>query len=360
LTDVAEVFEAYKVVARHLLDNPDDPEQLARQFTLLTGGGERRPSHLVLARRCASIAPQNYTAQLNLGSALLRAGKYREGLDQFLRTRGLAPKDRQWEVLRLIALAHENLGDHAQSIKFYDQALALKDDPEIRQDRALSLLDSGDLANGLFDFECKYFKPPRKVIAKSGIPRWMGEDLTGKHVVVHHEQGFGDTIQFCRFLPHIKAGKITVAMPAGLMRLIRQNFTADEFVGEEGPFDADYYCSPMSACGAMRFDYANVPGQPYIKAAPFNLPPRGKLKVGLVWRGSAGYTADVERSMSLADMSPLLEIPGLAFYSLQIGDGSKEVSNLGSGWVCRRTVTAHQGLGRHRSRRCVDGRDCLG
>jgi hypothetical protein len=76
----------------------------------------------------------------------------------------------------------------------------------------------------------------------------------------------------------------------------------------------------------LRIDFPQISGKPYFKAEPVKLPPRGKLKVGLVWRGSAGYSADVERSISLADLCPLLEIPKVAFYSLQVGDANKEVS----------------------------------
>lgn len=325
-----EVFEAYKIVAKRLLDNPDDPEQLSNQFTLLTGRGPRSPAHLTLAKRCAAIAPDNFTAIFNLGSAHLRAAEYREGLEVFVRALDLAPADRRHEALHHIGLAWETMGQFDTAIQFYDRAIDLKpDDPELRQSRALSVLESGKLAEGLFDFECRYFKPPRKPIGEAGIPRWLGEPLAGKHIIVHHEQGFGDTIQFCRFISQVKAKKVTVAMPPSLMGLVQSGFKADAWVGEEGPFDADYYCSPMSACGALKVEYEQLSGAPYFKADPFKLPKRGKLKVGLVWRGSAGYSADVERSMSLADLCPLLEIPGAAFYSLQVGDASKEISQLG-------------------------------
>jgi tetratricopeptide (TPR) repeat protein len=330
LNDTEEVIAAYKVVAKRLLDNPDDPEQLSNQFTLLTGRGPRSPSHLTLAKRCAAIAPDNFTAVFNLGSAHLRAAEYREGLEVFVRALKLAPPERRSEALHHIGLAWETLGQFDTAIQFYDQAIDLNpNDPELRQSRALSVLESGKLAEGLFDFECKYFKPPRKPIAQAGIPRWLGEPLDDKHIIVHHEQGFGDTIQFCRFIAQIKAKKVTVAMPPSLMGLVQSGFKADAWVSEEGPFKADYYCSPMSACGALKVEYGHLSGAPYFHADPIKLPKRGKLKVGLVWRGSSGYSADVERSMSLADLCPLLEIPGAAFYSLQVGEASKEISHLG-------------------------------
>lgn len=332
MTETEQIVGAYKITAAKLLKNPDDPEQLSNQFALLIGGGPRSPSHLILAKRAAELAPDNFTALFNLGSAYLRAAKYPEGLRLFQRALEIAPEDKRADALAHVGLAFEMIDNFDQALVFYNKAIALRpDDKELYQSRALAILETGDLAKGMFEFECKHYKPPRKVIGNSGIPRWTGEPLDGKHIVFHHEQGFGDTIQFCRILPQIKAGKLTVAMPPSLMPLIKTGigFKADAWVNEEGPFKADYYCSPMSAHGALGVSYKQISGKPYFKADPIKLPERGKLKVGLVWRGSAGYSADVERSVALADFAPLLEIPHVAFYSLQVGEANKEVSKLG-------------------------------
>ena len=332
MTESEVVFETYKKVAAELLKNPDDPEQLSNQFTLLTARGPRNPSHLMMARRCYEIAPKNFTALFNLGSAYHRAGDYKEALNCFTRAQEFCPPDKRHEVLAHIGLAWETLGEFTTALRSYDQAIDLNpNDPEIRQSRALALIQSGKMGEGLFEFECLYYKPARKPISESGIPRWMGEPLDGKHIIIHHEQGYGDTIQFCRVIPEVRkrAQKVTLAFPPDLTALLKTSFEADEWVDEKGPFKADYYCSPISAFGAMKTELAQVTGEPYLWAKPIKLPPRGKHKIGLVWRGSAGYSADVERSTDLATLAPILEIPGLAFYSLQVGEATREISKMG-------------------------------
>jgi hypothetical protein len=181
----------------------------------------------------------------------------------------------------------------------------------------------------LFDFEIDWHEPALKPLAQAGIPRWRGEPLDGKSIIVGHEQGYGDTIQFCRFLPSIKAGRVIVSGPPALAGLLSDQLSADEWTDEAGPFEADLYASPVSVAAALRLDYENVSGEPYLAASPLRLAERGRLKVGLVWRGSPGYRNDTARSMHLADLCTLFDLPRASFYSLQVGEAGREVSALG-------------------------------
>lgn len=330
MTDaISEVVEAYKKLAYELIKNPDSPEHISNQLTLLMARGNRTPAHLALAKRAEAIAPHEFIAVFNLGSAQLRAGQYWESLETFKRALPMAPDDYKVETLNHIGLGYHDLGQFQRAIDEFNAIIAqgLANDATY-QNRALSTLGSGDLG-GLFDFECRYHKPPRKPIAGSGIPRWMGEALEGKHIIVHHEQGYGDFFQFLRFLPEIRAARVTVAAPPELLDIARDNFIADDWVGEDGPFDADYYCSLMSAVGAMRLSYGQVKGDPYMIAMPRKMPERSRMKVGIAWRGSSSYVQDTNRSMELDDLCPLFELPYKGFYSLQVGSGSKDITKLG-------------------------------
>jgi hypothetical protein len=163
--------------------------------------------------------------------------------------------------------------------------------------------------------------------------------LTGKRLIVAHEQGFGDTIQFCRVIPRLKAAHVTLSGPPTLTGLIADNIKVDAVVTEDGPFSADYVCSPMSALACLGLNYPDIDGGPYIKAEPMKLPGRGRLKVGIVWRGSSGYARDLDRSMRIEQYAPLFEIPGAAFYSLQVGEFADDVPAAGlSGFVADLTV----------------------
>lgn len=324
-----EIVTAYKKTAVDLLINPDNAEALANQFVLLTARGERTAAHLAIAKRCEAIAPDKFIAVFNLASAQMRAGLYRESIETFTRALRLATGEHQVTALLHIGLAWYTAGDPDEALKWYERTKVLKDDKELRQSIAIAKLMRGDLAEGMFEFECKYHTPRRKPIAESGIPRWMGESLEGKTLIVAHEQGFGDTIQFARFIPQLKAKRLIWSGPRSMAGLMAENFKFDEMVGEEGPFKADYYCSPISACGAIGIEYSDVSAKPYMAAQPIKLPARGKLKIGLAWAGNVDYAHDADRSIALDQLMPLLEVPGTAFYSLQVGRGEEDITRLG-------------------------------
>jgi hypothetical protein len=79
----------------------------------------------------------------------------------------------------------------------------------------------------------------------------------------------------------------------------------------------------------MGIEYKDIKGEPYMKAKPMDLPNRGKLKIGLSWKGSPGYAMDALRSASLEAFCPLFDLPGAAFYSLQVRPGPQEITNMG-------------------------------
>lgn len=321
------MIDEYRANAVRLLKDPDDAQALVNQFVLTCG--KPLPSHIAMTARAVANAPEAFEALFNHASALNRAGEYKESLRFFLRALVACPFERRAECTYNIGMAFHDLGKLSEAIAWYDNSLQLRDDREVWQARAVARLAGGHLAEGLFDHEVKWHKPARKPIAESGIPRWWGEPLEGKRIIVAHEQGYGDTLQFIRFLPRLKAGKVTLSAPPELLTLLQSNVKADEYVDESGPFTADYYCSPMSMAACLGIEYAGIDGKPYLSAEPMTLPKRGRLKVGLSWKGSPGYARDALRSMALTDLLPILDLPGAAFYSLQVRPNAVEVSNLG-------------------------------
>lgn len=324
-----DILAAYKKTAVELLNDPDSAEALTNQFVLLHARGERSAAQLALARRAAALAPDVFLTKINLGSAELRAGRYLAAVQHFTEALALADKPNEIVALQHIGLAWYAHGDLDEAMKYYRRAEVIApDSKELQQSIAITRLMAGDLT-AMFEFECKFHSPRRKAIAETGIHRWMGEDLTGKTIIVAHEQGFGDTIQFSRFIPQLKAEKVIWSGPKSLEILMRENFKFDAMVDEDGPFVADYYCSPISACGALKAEYSAVDPKPYMTAQPIKLPERGKIKIGLAWAGNIDYAHDADRSIALEELMPFLEIPGTAFYSLQVGRGEDEISRLG-------------------------------
>ncbi len=326
-----EIVAAYKKLAVDLLKDPDHAENLTNQLTLLVTRGDRNASHLALARRAVALAPNEFATVFNLAAVEARAGHYDASLVHFNEALQIAPTDRMGEALHHIGLAWHDLGDFDKALDWYEKAIPhIPNERELRASIAIAHLMRGELAKGLFQYECQYHKPLDRPIYKSGIKRWMGEDLTDKTLIVAHEQGYGDTLQFCRVIPRLKAKRIIWSGPPLLERLITENFKFDGVMGQEGPFpDADFYCSPISACGALGLEYKDIDGAPYLRSDAQKLPNRGKLKAGISWAGNKDYAHDSHRSMKLKDLMPLFEIPHAAFYSLQVGRGTDEIHAAG-------------------------------
>jgi hypothetical protein len=324
-----ELVAAYKKTAANLLKDPDSAEDLSNQYTLLSTTS-RSNAQLALARRCANVAPDEFVAVFNYAAALMRGGMNSTAV--FLRALELAPLDRRAVTLHHLGLSHYDQGEYDTALNYYTLALEAKaDEPLVKGSIAIAKLAQGKLKEGLYEFEVVNHKPVRKPITDSGIPRWKGEDLTGKTVILAHEQGFGDTLQFIRFAPLLKkrCKKLIFSGPDVLSGLIGDNFEFKAIIGEEGPFKADYVTSCMAAAALMGIEYKDIKGEPYMKAKPMDLPKRGKLKVGLSWKGSPGYAMDALRSASLEAFCPLFDLPGAAFYSLQVRPGPQEITNMG-------------------------------
>ncbi len=325
-----DIVSAYKKTAAKLLDNPDSPEDLSNQYTMLSTTG-RSTAQLALAKRCAALAPNEFIAVFNYASALMRNGM--DSLSVFRRALEIAPADRKSLTLHHIGLAHHDRGEFDTALNWYKLSFeADANEPKIHHSIAIAKLAMGRLKEGLYEFEVKHHAKPRKEISKSGIPWWSGEDLAGKSVILTHEQGFGDTLQFIRFAGNLRdrCRRLVFSGPDSLSPLIAEQFDFfDDVINEAGPFKADYVTSPLAATALLGIEYKDVNGLAYMTGAPAGLPSRGRLKVGLSWKGSPGYANDGLRSASLDALCPLFDLPGAAFYSLQVRPGPDEISRLG-------------------------------
>jgi hypothetical protein len=225
------------------------------------------------------------------------------------------------------------------------EALALRPDyPEARANLALALLTMGRLREGWRAYETRWeveaMGAPAPVLSQ---PRWTGQALNGETVLLYAEQGFGDTLQFCRYAPMVAAagGRVVLVVPGALRRIMTTLEGVAEIRSEEDgrlpPFD--YHCPLLSLPLAFDTTMATIPGPAsYLHADPSawadflgGLP---GLKVGLVWAGKArtaqphAAAIDKRRSMRLADMAPLLSVGGCSFVSLQLGPPASQLQAL--------------------------------
>jgi len=295
---------------------------------------------------------------------MLLLGRFHYAIKVMLRAENGIPEQFRSTLYSHIGLAHYYAGRFAFAETWYRKAYEA--DPsrnEIVAGIGMCLMGQGKLAEGMYLYECKaWIKHNVRPIVQSGIPRWMGEPLDGKHIIIGHDQGFGDTIHFIRYANQLRAGKVSLAMPPALVRLIG-SMTDHPVISEDGPFEADYYATPMSLMGAMGIEYKDVSGKPYITAEPIKLPTRGKLKVGLAWsKGRINVDRathlDVFHAHSLAldDLCPLFAVPGTAWYSLQVGE-SEEIARAGlHGFIADVTVGIDDWLD---TARCIAAMDVV-
>ena len=289
------------------------------------------------------INPQHAEAHNNLGNVLRNQGRLDEAVASIQRALALAPD---------LVEAHINLGNARKSqrrvddaAEAYTRALSLDPaNPEAHWNFAQVLLLMGRLGEGWAEYawrtKCEEF---RAVNWNFKQPLWNGSDLNGRTVLFYAEQGFGDTIQFLRYLPMVaaqgtdkgtdKGGEVILQCPPQLTRLFEASPAADgiQLVTEIGdtPFDLQAPLHGLPGIFATTLD--TIPADvPYLRP-PGDTPPAletsGGFKVGLVWAGNPKHKNDANRSIDFERFTPLLDMESVDFYSLQVGERGGDIRN---------------------------------
>ena len=286
-----------------------------------------------LCRRVLERDERNGIAHNNLANLLRQSGRRSEAKSHY--ERALAQMPASAEIRSNLAGVLEDLREYDTAEIEYRRALAVRPDfAEARFDLGLLLLSAGRYAEGWACYEAR-----AQVFAEHGtlpFSQWSGEDLSGKSLLLLPEQGYGDTIQFARYAPLLKArGVKTLSMlcKPELAPLLRTIEGIDEFVTDPAALRMhDYWDSIMSL--AYRFDTTleTIPAKiPYVgvfanrlEAWRERLPADG-VHVGLVWKGNPEHDNDAERSMRhFSELLPLWSVGGIRFVSLQVGQAEAE------------------------------------
>jgi len=296
----------------------DDPRHfwalhLSAAIALRNREFDRCISH---ASRALELQPRNAEVLANRGAAYRRVNRFDEALADYDRALAADPGYVPAFVNRGVALAA--LNRHAEAIASYDQALALQPgNAAARYHRALSRLVSGDLAGGFDDYEARYGgwegQLPRRA---TPVPEWSGrEPLAGRSILVHAEQGLGDSIQMLRYAPllHARGATVHVEMPASLRAIANAvpGVSSVTVSGEAAPA-TDFHVPTMSLPRAFGTRLDSIPGGvPYIAADASRVAhwrgrlPAGRKRLGIAWSGNPGHVNDSNRSIALADLAPL-------------------------------------------------------
>lgn len=266
-----------------------------------------------LARKMTRLYPDNAKAWQTLGDCLATPGHhFDEALAAFERSLALAPG--VFGAVLGFAICCYSLGRFESAVAACDDALKTRPGNRIaRRYRALSLLGAGRFTG--------FLEIPRGPLAFPDIQEWRGEDIAGKTIAVLHEEGHGDAIQFCRYIPLLKqrGARVVVSAPADLNTLFRLAGLADEYCDEGTAVVADVKC-PMLALPA-HFG-TEIDGSPYLVApSPAHVLSGPKKKVGVVWAGinDSSCLQKRFRSTSVWHTLPLFDRDDCDFYSLQTG-----------------------------------------
>ncbi len=275
------------------------------------------------------LMPGHPGALYNRGNALLDLGHYDEALASYDRALAAAPNHAQAWNNRGRAL--QALNRHADATASFDKAITLqKDYADGHFNRALSLLTLGDLPRGFEEYEWRWKRSGMSDTRRSyGKPLWLGEYPLGrKTILLHAEQGLGDTIQFARYAPLVARGGATVVLEvqSELKNLLSglDGVASCHARGEQLPA-YDVHCPLGSLPLALKTEPATIPADiPYLHADKIRIAkwrPRldglpGK-RVALAWAGNVSHANDRNRSIDLALLEPLLALDGVSFLSIQ-------------------------------------------
>jgi tetratricopeptide (TPR) repeat protein len=345
--DASLAADYFEQALAHL---PPSPERLSNAACANQAAGHHRRA-VELFERLLDIAPRNLDALLAAGKSYSDLGEYEQALRMLGRARTLNP--RAWQIPYNIGRALGLLGRFEDEIAHYRQSIELKpdnatayvnlgvalrdqrrfeealgafkkaiqiapNDAGARTNRAQTNLLLGEYEHGWREYEWRWLDGGQR--HEFGERAWLGErPLDGRTLLVHSEQGFGDTLQFVRFVPWLAAsgGRVVLRVQDPLLPLLKRFPGTDLVIGtsdEVPPFDDQ--CPLMSLPHALKAHRRPIPAAPYLQADPVlrerwrqRLPAQpARVRVGIAWSGSRTHVNDRARSMTLADWAPLFDV----------------------------------------------------
>jgi hypothetical protein len=268
--------------------------------------------------------PDNPYALINSGVILAELDRLNEAIARLERGVAMAPDAYSCHNLGLLYRRQTNRG---AALKSFEQGLTYApDDWLLRSNRAIELLALGRFAEGWAEYE---HRRGGDRYGQYGIPvdrpTWCGEIV--EHLLVHYEQGFGDTIQNCRYIAVAseRCRRLTFVVPPNMVRLMEESWKHNRKVTVVATLP-ETFCAHVwvdSLPGIFDAGVKPIPNQPYLSMPRSEvwqqrLAPCTQRRVGVAHAGRSGHKIDERRSASLAVYDPFLAVPGVDFFSLQV------------------------------------------
>jgi tetratricopeptide (TPR) repeat protein len=314
-------------------------------------------------------------SRVDLGNIFLEIGRYQEALECFesallvhpddavvLNSKGIALQElddfegaeacfrrvlalepRNCQALNNLGTVYRSMGKPQQAIECFNRALELEpDNGQLLFNRSLDLLTIGDYSRGWADYEMRFAKDPPVALRHTGVSRWQGGHLNGERLLVQAEQGYGDTLQFVRYLPLLAnfGGPVVFECQDHNIKPVLESLQGVEAViarGEATPPFA-YQVPLLSLPGLMGTTLDNIPFPTgYLNPDPAKRADwkeifsscHDEFMVGIAWSGQKPRL-NANRSMRPADIIPLLKVPGIRFFSLQLGTNPSQMAAFGN------------------------------
>jgi Flp pilus assembly protein TadD len=340
ISGAGRLHDAERILNHILSVAPREPRALHAKGVLLFRLG-RYAAAAEMIEHAIGLAPDATAFRRDLCPIYERLGRYDDALRVGHQALARTPGDLQ--TLHNLALIHYRELELDQCVALARRALALDPAaPGPHLQLAEALLLGGEFAAGWREYEWRYQIPGAPpLLPASNRPQWDGTPLVDATLLLIADQGFGDSIQFSRYIPWVcaRCPRVVIAADPVLHPLLRQIQPALELVERWDrcpPFAA--YC-PLSGLPRLHGTIlGTIPGQtPYLRADPVrsevwrarlqDLLEPGTRRIGLVWAGRPTHNNDHNRSVSLDAFAPIAAMSGISLVSLQKGPAQQAIAN---------------------------------
>ena len=297
-------------------------------------------------RHALRIQPHTFQARMNLGIILSNQGHFEPAMDALWEAFELCNESP--EAVQNIGMNLARVGRLDEAIVFYEHALMLRPEfPEVHRNLAYALLQRGDYQRGWAELEWRWKCKPHPG-CRINRTFWNGDQFRDQTILLHFEQGYGDTLQFIRYAPMVKrrGGRVVLLCQPALTRLIDQCDGIDEVLCGTGKEPDCHVQAPLMSLPAIfGTTLDTIPSRvPYLKANPAQVDYwRAILSraigtdagarpflIGVAWQGRPDMDGDHWRSFSLSQLAPLAQLPGVRLVSLQVDRGFEQVTGIRS------------------------------
>ena len=278
--------------------------------------------------RAVLLRPDYAAARSNLAMTLQARGRFDEAIVEYRRTLKSDPKYNAAQIN--IGVALRDAGRSGEAIAHYRNLPS--DHPDLDEaswNLGITLLRLGELQEGFAATEARRRIPRLQCDRTFNRPQWQGEDLAGRTILLHYEQGFGDVIHFIRYVPlvHDRGGRVIVLCQPELKRLFQNQLQIEQVIAEGESLPAfDVHCPLLTLPLIFRTTLESIPRNvPYLKTDP-SLTAKwaarlGALRpartIGIAWAGNPRHANDRQRSIPPELLEPLVQVPGVRWVSLQ-------------------------------------------